>query len=163
MTQVPPAPAADRPRPQCGPWLARSGRLRHAFGLLGFALARSGRRSGNTPRNAAQRPAGKISNCSNFFVFGTLGNVRPFLETAREPRRVAVELLWDFAVLATFLGDFRFLGPHFGRAGGRPLYGKHFRTKITFIYRWLVLSRTWWCRKPISASRHFSLGFASRA
>ena len=30
------------------------------------------------------RPAGKISKRSSFYVFGTLRNVRPFLETAGE-------------------------------------------------------------------------------
>ena len=57
------------------------------------------------------RPAGKISNRPNFFVFGTLRNIRPFLETAGETAFDGGGGDVGFCHFCHFLGHFQFLAP----------------------------------------------------
>ena len=68
------------------------------------------------------RPAGKISKRSNFFVFGTLRNVRPFLETAGETAFDGGGGDVEFCHFCHFWGIFLFLAPILADLiGGIPL------------------------------------------
>ena len=70
------------------------------------------------------RPVGKMSNRSNFFVFGTLRSIRPFFETAGETAFDGGGGDVGFCHFLSFLGHFQFLAPiladHIGAPENNP-------------------------------------------